>query len=607
MRNKEIDIAHALIKSPLNGNEFIYTSPYLNLPISFWGLVGTRHIENIQDLVGKKIGIIEGSGITEEFKEKHSGLTFIEFNLNVNALTAIQDGLIDLFIGIVPSVKHALSSNYFKNIESVGDASYIEFLNSANIHLGVHKDHTVLQSILQKGVNRISIAEYRALTNKWKINNEALNKINLNQQEIDWLSKNKTIMVASDPTAGPIELVDENGDISGIAGDYLKIIGERLKIKFEWAGNENWADGVDLFDEGKVDMFSVVVPNEERRKILNFTAPIHSITNVIFARIENGALKNDIIGNLSGLNGKKIAQVSKSSISEIIRKDFPEIEIIEVPTITDALRMVSTGKSDAYIGGITAAAFHIAEEGFSQIHVVGETPYIADVSMGVSTNQPILSSIMQKAIASFSAEEKAEIARNWLSLKIENEVDYTIISTVFLISLIIIGSILKWNQMLRREVCQRLLVEKELTKAKKIAVSANEAKSSFLATMSHEIRTPINGVLGSLNLIDQTNLSDDAKLFINQAQTSGELLKNLLNDLLDLGKLEAGKMKIEHQVFDIRKLATQVADMWRPAASTKNVIIEVNVSEDVPVYAKAGWKKAAPAKIGMERMAASLE
>lgn len=131
--------------------------------------------------------------------------------------------------------------------------------------------------------------------------------------------------------------------------------------------------------------------------------------------------------------------------------------------------------------------------------------------------------------------------------------------------------------------------QKSLTLANEEANRANIEKSRFLATMSHEIRTPINGVLGSLNLVEKTDLPDDVKVLLGQAQSSGELLKTLLDDVLDLGKLEAGKLKIESQVFEVKKLITQVSDLWRPAASLNNVDIETSVSIDVPIYAKAGF------------------
>ena len=100
-----------------------------------------------------------------------------------------------------------------------------------NLRLATRNDWPILSTIIRKGMNAVSEQEFQQLTDKWQALGNTNDQINLTQEEYNWLSQNRVIKVASDPTAGPVELINENGEISGIAGDYLKIISKKLNVK----------------------------------------------------------------------------------------------------------------------------------------------------------------------------------------------------------------------------------------------------------------------------------------------------------------------------------------------------------------------------------------
>ena len=117
--------------------------------------------------------------------------------------------------------------------------------------------------------------------------------------------------------------------------------------------------------------------------------------------------------------------------------------------------------------------------------------------------------------------------------------------------------------------------------ARATAEAANLAKSRFLATMSHELRTPLNGVLAVADALSRRNLADDNLELVEIIQSSGHGLLSILNEVLDLARVEAGALLLDRRPFSPAQTASDVADVWRFAAQAKGVRFKVRVS-DVP-------------------------
>lgn len=286
------------------------------------------------------------------------------------------------------------------------------------------------------------------------IYNDIVNKLPLTVQEQQWLASHPVIRVGIDRDFAPYEWVDKNGQYTGLTADYMRLLEQRLGVHFNIVKDRSWYDILTMAQQGELDMIAGAVNTPNRSQYLNFSTP-YKVTHAVI--IDNG--QGDFIGSLHRLENKRVAVEKGYFIQEALTKDYPEIKLSLVSDTLEALKLVATGKADAYIGDAGSANYAIKKNGLLSLRFSGQTEYNSQHSVAVTKENPELMSIINKAMISIPEEQADEIFNRWLGLTIEQGIKTTTVLKYSSVVILLLLLIVYWVYRLRHEIGYRKAAE----------------------------------------------------------------------------------------------------------------------------------------------------
>ena len=581
LENGQID--GILTKNPdeLSEENTLFTSQILNVPLAIFTLREDLYKLGLDQIGNSRIGIPANSRTAKNYIAQNNS----EFTAYTDTAAGLQllkeekiDFLIDdLFFAEYMSDRLNLDIS-IKGIIENQDSSY---------RIGVRS--RTLKNELDFAVSEIRKEELYSLRNKWisAYPDKRIEQTLFNESELNWISRHSEIFYKTETELNPI-FFREGKEFMGIIPEIMDLLSSITSIQFSPLSTGNPLNTI-YIEPNK----AYIQPNndsssENLSDMLIYSDSFLSIPNVIITR-KNSTV---YINNPEYLRDSTIVMIKGSGISRYMMNAYPYLDYLLVNSSKEALSLLNKLKVDYFIGNMISGSYLIRKSGFRQLSIIGKVDFESNYRVAVSPEMEELIPILNKSLKLITPAELTTILQNWTSLKPEESINFTFLIQILVVFAVIIAIILIWNRKLKLEIQERERSEEALRysehksreaeeisrlareRAEKLAVmaeSASKAKSQFLANMSHEIRTPLNSIIGFTELLDSTSMDSQQLQYLNSVKTSAEVLLVLINDVLDISKIEAGKMQINPTPVKIAKVFHEMEVIFQQKADEKGL------------------------------------
>jgi PAS domain S-box-containing protein len=307
----------------------------------------------------------------------------------------------------------------------------------------------------------------------------------LTEEEKAWLAEHKHLRLGVDPAWPPFEFFDITRVYSGIASDYVRFLNQKLNIEMVPVQDLSWSKVMDKARASEIDVLPCVLKTPGRSKFLWFTKPYLSFPMVILTREDA-----PFISGVQDFEDNKVAVVRGYATQELLEQDYPDRKFSLANNLEEALKALSKGEVDAYVGNLASITYTTQKLGLNNLKVATTSPYKFELAFAVRKDWPQLVNILNKSLESLPDSERTKIYNHWISVRFERGIDWTpifrLVGAIVLVGGIIFIIIIRWNRALSKEVTDRKRVEEALRESRATARGLLDATQESLLLLDKE-------------------------------------------------------------------------------------------------------------------------
>src|SRR5471030_1719806 len=591
LQNNEIDMVGSATQFDQHGADILFSEPYASEPSVLLTQANEKRAMG-HYLAGRTLTMAEGFLTAAWGRAQYPQGKLRIYPTYQEAVGAVAFGNADVYLGDL----YPISKNFLNNMRVLKFADF----PPKTFSFAVSRGDQFLLDILNTTLAAVTTEEQLSILQRWHIGRSSMllsqEVFQLSDAEKAWITRHPMVRVAVIDGYAPMTFVDDDGNYRGITIDVLSQIRLRTGLNFEIREASNVNQLKQMVSQGEADMIGALTPSTDRKQKLLFTRPY--MTNAFVMVVRQLA---DSPANLSEMQGKRLAVIEGTGLIDKIREQYPQIQLVMADNATEVLAMLQKVQADAALNKLVNSEYQMARFYRNSLRItstVGNAP--AYLSFAVPDTDPELLSILDKVMLSIPPDELDVIGNLWRPNNMvagdnfwrENRTTiYTVVA--FALALLLVS--LFWATWLRRQVtlkerAQTALNEQlelrkkllaELNLAKEQAEDANRAKTSFLSTMSHEIRTPLNAVIGMLEMSIKAAEQGEVDLqALEVAFGSANGLVELVGDILDIARIESGKLELHREPANVRAITESVIRVFNGLAVQKGLSLTLTLSDE---------------------------
>ena len=537
-------------------------------------------------LNGKKVGVLMGTEpevMLTEWEEKYGLKTeHVNVSNNEDAKQKLANHEIDCFVSLEESFWADLG---ISTITRVGESG---------IYYAINKNRPDLKEELDSAMRAVEDEAPFYTADLYKRYFSMDYTPILTGEEKAWLTEHGVVRMGFLTSDSGVSTFDPaTGKLTGAITDYIQFAADCLgnqELEFQLVGYDSKEAELDALKSGEIDMIFHFDQSPNLAEEYHFACTNTTWTSNLMA------VTNKQHFNENNVNRIAVPQ-NKLSLKKYLAFYYPQWEIVDCDTQEDAAKLVKDGQADCFVTGISSENKYSKKYSFYSVPLLNPVKSCFAVNSG---NRSLLS-ILNKTIkampvnmlAGALAMYKSSARKVTLSDFIKDNffkvmlISSIAVAVVLLTILMLLQKARKAEAAARKAANDTQKLNAKLQVTVENAESANHAKSTFLFNMSHDIRTPMNAIIGYADLASR-HLDDPAKLknYMENIQVCGQNLLMLLNNVLDLARIENDKTEMEYSVSNIEKDFRNCVAMFRNQADSKGQTLTVTTQLQYPyIYA----------------------